>query len=180
MRKMEENDLPCWPSKGNRRKLDELWLKKLECDGTSAFLTETPAEAPPELYKALEEFNGRMFWECHETLEDIWRNTPYPLRFFYHAIIKVAVGFHHLYRHNRHGARVKLSDGVRLLRLFPPSFLGVRTDLLCRDASTWLAWVESVGPIEWMELEGRYPHLAFEWEGRAPKRSLTPVFKFRP
>ena len=62
MRKMEENDLPCWPSKGNRRKLDELWLEKLECDGTSAFLTETPAEAPPELYKALEEFNGRMFW----------------------------------------------------------------------------------------------------------------------
>ncbi len=85
--------MPRWPSGGNRRKLDELWLEKLERHGLSSLLPETPAEGPPQLYKAIDEFNGRLFWECHETLEDVWRNTPYPLRFFYHAIIKVAVGF---------------------------------------------------------------------------------------
>ena len=156
---MKEIDLPLWPSR-NRRKLEELWLERLERHGLSALLIEPPAQVPPELHKAIEEFNSGLFWECHETLEDVWRNTPYPLRFFYHAIIKVAVGFHHMSRHNRHGAAVKLSDGVRLLRLFPPVFLGVRTDLLHQDSSTRLESVESAGPINWAEIDAiSTPHI---------------------
>ena len=104
--------LPRWPSKGNRRKLEEMWLEALEHRGLQAFLEEAPAEAPAELHKAIMEFNAGLFWECHESLEDVWRGTPYPLRFFYHAIIKLAVGFYHMSRHNRHGARVKLSDAA--------------------------------------------------------------------
>lgn len=150
---MENFELPCWPSGGNRRKLDELWLEKLERHGLSSFLPETPAEGPPQLYKAIDEFNGGLFWECHETLEDVWRNTPYPLRFFYHAIIKVAVGFHHLSRHNRHGALSKLSDGVRLLRVFPKSYFGVCTDLLRQETYPWLVRLEGAGPIAWGELD---------------------------
>ena len=46
----------------------------------------------------MEQFNGGEFWECHETLEDVWRETPYPFRLFHHAVIKTAVGFHHLTR----------------------------------------------------------------------------------
>ena len=153
MRKMEEADLPRWPLKGKRRKLDELWLEELERYSFSSILPDPPAEAPTELYKAIDQFNKGLFWECHETLEDVWRHTPYPLRLFYHAIIKVAVGFHHLSRHNRHGARVKLSDGVRTLRLIPPGFFGVRTDLLCRDSLEWLSRLESAGTLDWSELD---------------------------
>ena len=83
------------------------------------------------------------FWECHETLEDVWRESPYPFRLFYHAVIKTAVGFHHLTVHNRHGARVKLRDGVELLELFQPEWMGVRTDLLLTDAKEWLSFVEA-------------------------------------
>ena len=129
-------------------------MERLEGHGISAFLTATPDDPPPELSQAIEQFNNGLFWECHETLEGVWRNTPYPLRFFYHGIIKVAVGFHHLSRHNRYGARLKLAEGVRLLRLFDPSTFGVRTDLLSRDASTWLERVENVGSIDWKDLDG--------------------------
>ena len=160
MTNTEEKDLASWPSKGNRRKLEQLWLERLEGRGLSAFLPDVPAAASPELYKAVGEFNSGLFWECHETLEGVWRSTPYPLRFFYHAIIKVAVGFHHLSRHNRHGARVKLYDGVRLLHLFPPSFLDVGTGLLCRDASAWLERLERAGPIDWGEMDALpAPHI---------------------
>lgn len=146
-------DLPRWPSGGNRRQLDSLWLGQLELRGLQALMPESPGAPPEELHKAIEEFNSGLFWECHETLEDVWRKTPYPLRFFYHAIIKAAVGFHHLARHNRHGARVKLSDAVRLLPLFQPRFLGVRTDLLLRDASWWLSRLDAGGPVDWHELD---------------------------
>ena len=146
-------DLPRWPSKGNRRRLEALWLERLELQEVPDTLVKAPVEAPHELYRAVHEFNNRLFWECHETLEDIWRETRYPLRFFYHAIIKVAVGLHHASRHNRHGAQTKLSDGVRLLRLFQPHFLGIRTGQLLGDASVWLERVSRGRSVDWAELD---------------------------
>lgn len=149
----DTQQLPPLPSGGNRRRLDALWLEELERWGLSSLLPEPPSAVPPELRTAVDQFNRGEFWECHETLEDVWRATPYPLRFFYHALIKVAVGFHHMSRHNRHGARVKLSDGVRLLRLFQPSFMQVGTEGLLADASEWLARVEEPDRLDWPELD---------------------------
>ena len=146
-------DLPRWPSHGDRRRLEALWLEKLEAAGPHSAPQVALSEVPSELAKAIRQFNARLFWECHETLEDLWRATPYPLRFFYHAIIKLAVGFHHMSRHNRHGARVKLSDGVRLLALFQPQFQGVRTDLLLGDGARWLRKVDGAGRVDWQGLE---------------------------
>ena len=134
-----------------------MWLETLERQGLEPLLEETPTGVPAELHKAIGEFNAGLFWECHETLEEVWRGAPYPLRFFYHAIIKLAVGFYHMSRHNRHGTRVKLSDAVRLLKIFPPTFLGVRTDLLCRCAAAWLERVDGAGPVNWGELDALPP-----------------------
>jgi hypothetical protein len=148
-----EMELPRWPSKGDRRNLEQRWLEKLELPGEGLDMEDLPAGAPRQLAKAVEEFNRRLFWECHETLEDVWRETPYPERFFYHAIIKAAVGFHHMSRHNLHGARVKLSDAVRLLRLFQPGCMGLRTDVLLRDTTEWLARLEVDSPVDWAALD---------------------------
>ena len=146
-------DLPRWLSRGNRRGLEEQWLRRLELSGLPEAGLELRSRGLPELKKAVDEFNNGLFWECHETLEDIWRETPYPQRFFYHAIIKATVGFHHLFRHNRHGARVKLSDAVRLLRLFQPSSNGLRTDIMLSETSAWLARVEAADRVAWAELD---------------------------
>lgn len=140
-----EMELPRWPSKGDRRNLEQRWLEKLELPGEGLDLEDLPAETPRQLAKAVEEFNRRLFWECHET--------PYPERFFYHAIIKAAVGFHHMSRHNLHGARVKLSDAARLLRLFHPGCMGLRTDMLLWDTTEWLARLGVDSPVDWAALD---------------------------
>ena len=147
------SDLPRWPSKGNRRKLEAIWLDELETHGTPDGLLQPPSESPVQLFEAVEQFNRGLYWECHETLEEVWLETPYPLRFFYHAIIKCAVGLYHANRHNRHGARVKLSDAVRLLSLFQPQFLGVRTDALFSDISDWVERVERTDRVDWAVLD---------------------------
>ena len=134
----------------NRRVLDAQWADALRLHGIQKFADPQPPEPPPELGQAIEQFNVGEFWECHETLEDVWRESPYPFRLFFHAVIKTAVGFHHLTVHNRHGARVKLRDGVELLELFQPEWIGVRTDLLLTDAtgmaSRWSKRPPSRGP----------------------------------
>ena len=141
------------PSGGNRRRLEELWLGELERVGVRRAKIQAPEFVPEALTRAVGQFNDAQYWDCHETLEELWLETPYPLRFFYHGVIKAAVGFHHLSRHNRNGARTKLSDAVRLLSLFQPEFLGLRTDLLSDDVSTWLVRLESSDRADWVELD---------------------------
>ena len=146
-------NLPTLPFR-NRRKLDAQWTDALRRHGIDRFGDVRSMNPPPELGLAIEQFNRGEFWECHETLEDVWRETPYPFRLFYHAVIKTAVGFHHISAHNRHGTRVKLRDGVELLGLFQPEWMGLRTDLLRSDAEKWLSYMD-VSTVDWSELDGR-------------------------
>ena len=143
----------------NRRALDAQWADALRQHGIRTFADPQPPEPPPELRRAVEQFNHGEFWECHETLEDVWRETPYPFRLFYHAIIKTAVGFHHLSAHNRNGGRTKLRDGIELLELFQPEWMHLRTDLLLTDAAQWLSFLEPPTPA-WPDLHPRpKPHI---------------------
>lgn len=143
-----------WPSSGNRRVLEAEWIELLEREELARYLGDVPASRPTPLVRAIEQFNDGLFWECHETLEDLWLETAYPLRLFYHAIIKTAVGFHHAGRQNRHGATVKLGDGERLLRIFAPSFMGVETADLAHDTKRWLELVNAAEPLDWSRLDG--------------------------
>jgi hypothetical protein len=146
-------DLPEWPSRGDRRRVEERWLQSLERWGLHAFLPEPPAAAPAGIHRAIEQFNAGEFWECHETLEAVWLETPYPLRLFYHALIKAAAGFYHAKRHNRHGARVKLADSVRVLAVFPGRHMGVDAALLREELSGWLSNVDGPASVDWTAVD---------------------------
>jgi len=78
------------------------------------------------LRKGLEEFNRGLFFQCHETLEGLWRGERGHRRDFYKGLIQVAAGLHHLLqRRNFRGAVRLLERGEALLEPFSPSFLGV-------------------------------------------------------
>ena len=54
-------------------------------------------------------FNGGLFFECHEYLEDLWRRALDHDKGFYQGIIHVAAAFYHYEKDNLHGARVKMA-----------------------------------------------------------------------
>jgi predicted metal-dependent hydrolase len=85
------------------------------------------------LAKGIDEFNRGLFFECHETLEELWLAEEGPLSDFYQAIIQVAAGFHHLLRGNRRGAVTLLARGAQGLRPFTPRRLGVDVDVLIAE-----------------------------------------------
>ncbi|MBI2935257.1 MAG: hypothetical protein HYY31_00370, partial [Chloroflexi bacterium] len=80
------------------------------------------------------------------------RETPYPLRLFYYALIKAAVGFVHIQRHNRLGACNQLRVAEAYLRPFLPSFLGVQTVLLWQEVGEWLRRLQENLP-SWKPLD---------------------------
>ena len=154
---MEAVNLPVFPDKGDRQSLDQLWLAKLHSEGTAALLPRS-SEIPRQLQSAIAQFNDEQYWDCHETLEQIWLSEEYPLRLFYHGLIKAAVGMLHLYRRNCRGAKAKLSDAVDTLAPFVPAMMGVDVAQLHKDLSERLANLQSVpegDQIEdWIGIEG--------------------------
>ncbi len=80
---------------------------------------------PPELLAGIRQFNAGQFWECHETLEIIWRREAGPVRELYRGILQVGVGFLHLRRANYRGAVSLLERGLRRLEPLPAVCQGV-------------------------------------------------------
>ena len=102
-------------------------------------------EPPAGLLRGIEQFNAGEYWECHETLEEIWIEEPGDIRYLYQGILLVGVGLLHLRRRNHHGAVVKLRSGLELLQAFEPECMGVQVARLRKDAKTFLALL-SEGP----------------------------------
>ena len=124
--------------------------------------------APEGFADGIRQFNAWMFYDCHETLEDIWRETgekgdDSTLANFYQGIIKAAAGYHHLLRDNYRGTVNLLGDTFRLLEPYRPSTLGVDVDELLAGISASLERIRELG-------EGRLRE--FERE-RIPKITLA-------
>lgn len=121
------------------------------------------APAPPELRKAIDEFNDGEFFEQHETLETLWRATPGEVRHLYEGILQVGVGFHHLFvNHNFRGAAVKLDHGIRLLGALPAACHGVDVGRLCREAGEARALLVQLGPDRIADFDrSRVPRVHF-------------------
>ena len=82
----------------------------------------------------IEQFNSGEYWECHETLETLWRAEPRPVRDLYQGILQIGVAFHHLRHDNMPGAIKMLRRGLPRLRDLPEVCQSVRVAELARTA----------------------------------------------
>jgi uncharacterized protein len=121
--------------------------RALERPGAADLERACAEPAPPEVVKAIAEFNEGEFFEQHETLELLWRATPGEIRHLYEGILQIGVGMHHLFKNrNFHGAAVKLDHGIRLLEAFPRTCHGIDVERLRRDAAEARAHLLALGP----------------------------------
>ncbi len=80
-----------------------------------------PVTLPDAFWLAIEQFNGREYYACHETLERLWIPERGDVREIYQGVLQIAVGCYHLtVRRNVSGAMTLLERGARRLeeRLF--------------------------------------------------------------
>ncbi len=90
---------------------------------------------PPDrrLLAAIELFNQREFFACHDVLEDLWTDTLGPDRDFYQGLIHVAVCLFHFEGSNLGGARKMYDSARRYLAPYHPAHLTLDVDSLLRD-----------------------------------------------
>jgi uncharacterized protein len=120
---------------------------------------------PPGLLRGIEEFNRRAYFECHETLEELWNQERVGRRQrprqslqsgcdnLYKGILQVGVGCYHLLRRNYHGATVKLQSGADYLAPFAPVCMTVQVARLIADARTLRAELVALGPDHFTEVD---------------------------
>lgn len=101
--------------------------------------------APPALLAGIAQFNAGDYWDCHETLEDLWRPEPDHIRYLYQGILQVGVGFYHLRRGNWRGAVNKLRGGLGYLAPSAPVCLGIDVARLQAEAGAVLAALDALG-----------------------------------
>lgn len=91
----------------------------------------------------MDQFNRGHFFECHDTLEDVWTGVRGPSRDFFQGLIQVAVGFYHLGNDNRGGAATMLRRGLSRLAKYPDGYGGLELVRLRREVQEWLERVQS-------------------------------------
>lgn len=77
------------------------------------------------LNKGIQEFNDGDYFECHETLEDVWMIEAGPDRPFYQGLLQLSVGCFHLLNRNYVGAESQWSKAHAKLKDFGDQHLGV-------------------------------------------------------
>jgi predicted metal-dependent hydrolase len=90
-------------------------------------------ERLPVFAQAVREFNEGLFFLSHETLEDVWIVSPWPVRNFFQGIIQMAAAFVHLKRNEYPGTHHLLAEAMLKLEGFAPRYLGVDVGRLIAD-----------------------------------------------
>ena len=131
----------------------------------SAVEVEAPCREspPPELRAGIEEFNAGLYFECHETLEELWMARSGPDRWLYQGILQVGVSLHHLRRGNWVGAVNLMERGLHLLSAYPDHCQWVEVSALRRSSERILRYLRS---------EGRPGVDKFDWN-LAPKIEIV-------
>lgn len=104
------------------------------------------SDSPPgQLLQAIREFNSREWFECHETVEELWIGETGEIRDFYQGLIQVAVALHHWRNGNFGGAISLLKGGAAYLRQVPAACQWVDVAGLIAAADRMRAALEELG-----------------------------------
>jgi len=100
-----------------------------------------------ETFAAIErgfaEFNSGKFFECHDTLEDVWRGIRGPSRNFFQGLIQISVAFYHINNGNLTGGRSQFEKALANLSDYGDSYAGMDLAALRGEVQSWLNRVVS-------------------------------------
>ena len=104
------------------------------------------ADPPPgQLLQGIREFNRRDWFECHETVEDLWIGAVGEGRDFYQGLIQIAVALHHWRNGNFGGAVSLLKGGAGYLRRVADRCQWVDVAALIADSDRMRSALEELG-----------------------------------
>ena len=106
-----------------------------------------------ELLGAIDQFNRGEWFECHETLEELWVGEKGELKDFYQGVLQLAVALHHWRNGNLKGALILLKSGSDCLSRVPDLCQGVEAAALAEAARALAGVLAALGEGRMGELD---------------------------
>jgi predicted metal-dependent hydrolase len=88
--------------------------------------------------KGVEEFNRGFYFECHDTLEEMWTGLRGPTRDFFQGLIQVSVAFYHLGNDNPAGAESMMRRALKRFAAYPDRYFGFALAAQREELERWL------------------------------------------
>jgi predicted metal-dependent hydrolase len=82
------------------------------------------AEERPLFDRGVDEFNRGYYFECHDTLEELWSGLRGPARDFFQGLIQVSVAFYHLGNGNLAGTESMARRALKRFERYPDRYFG--------------------------------------------------------
>jgi len=114
-------------------------------------LLREPVLTPEEraaFEKGVHEFNTGFFFECHDTLEDLWAGVRGDGRDFFQGLIQTSVAFYHLGRGNSQGALSMLQRALARFGKYPDRYYGFDLGTHRRELASWAELARAGGGSE--------------------------------
>lgn len=117
-----------------------------------------------QFLEGVRQFNEGFFFECHDTLEDLWNGIRGPSRDFFQGLIQVSVAFYHLTGGNAPGAESMFRRALKRFEAYPASYFGLDLEAHRREIQDWLERIGSgAGELSLAELpKWRFAGIAAE------------------
>jgi predicted metal-dependent hydrolase len=88
-----------------------------------------------QLRLAIEKFNNRKFFDCHDILEDTWFEVSREDKDFYQGLLHFAVAFHHLVdKKNPTGAKLQFKKCIERLKDYDKIYKGINIEMILKAA----------------------------------------------
>ncbi len=92
----------------------------------------------PRYLQYFELYRQEKFFEAHEVLEGLWRETKGETRDFYHGLIQLAAALVHFQKGNLPGAKELFRTASGYLKPYLPSYEGVALSQVSKEFETFL------------------------------------------
>ena len=104
--------------------------------------------------RGVDEFNRGFYFECHDTLEEMWAGLRGPTRDFFQGLIQVSVAFYHLGNANPAGAESMMRRALKRFAAYPDRYFGF--DLVAQRAELE-KWLDRIARGETTPAPGEGP-----------------------
>jgi uncharacterized protein len=91
---------------------------------------------PADVIEGIQLINIGEFFIAHEVLENVWRDTPMPIRQLYQGLIQYSVARLHIHNNNRQGALKTLVRSTKNLKPFENFAVGINITALLATTQT--------------------------------------------
>ena len=103
-------------------------------------------QSPPgQFLLAIRQFNSREWYDCHETIEDLWLGETGEMKDFLQGTLQISVALLHWRNGNHGGAISLLASGVNYLKRVPDVCLWVDVPSLIADSTRVRIALEDLG-----------------------------------